>query len=412
MRGGSSSWARQEAPRRTSFPLRRRCEHRSDRRATRRSPWRCTGRARCPESGARAPSESGRSAGRAVPAPPRGCRCPCPTPRGRRRRRAASRRTTTLPPAGVNLIAFETRLSRSCASRTDSPSIGGNRLGLRRRASPARSPPAAAPRSTVCATTSPRSTRSCSSSSRPSWSRAVKSRSETRPSRRCALRSTIARWPRFSSSGSDLEQELDVARDRGQRRPQLVRDARDELVLEVVELDELLVLVGQQLLRLLGFASRDPLRAPRAARPRARARRAAAGRGGRAPRRRCRARTRARDGARPARRSASRARPAARPRAGRAASSSAAAASGAPAARCAPSTASSAAPRPHHVRGEPERVDRVTAGVGVVVQAVDLVRDHPQRDAHEQEAIRGGAARRARRGAASAPTRSRTSTAG
>ena len=47
---------------------------------------------------------------------------------------------------------------------------------------------------------------------------------------------------------------------------------------------------------------------------------------------------------------------------------------------------------PDHVRAEPERVDRVAADVRVVVQAVDLVRDDPERDAHEQEAVGGRAA--------------------
>ena len=47
---------------------------------------------------------------------------------------------------------------------------------------------------------------------------------------------------------------------------------------------------------------------------------------------------------------------------------------------------------PDHVRPEPERVDRVAADVGVVVQPVDLVGDDPERDAREQEAVRGGAA--------------------
>ena len=46
---------------------------------------------------------------------------------------------------------------------------------------------------------------------------------------------------------------------------------------------------------------------------------------------------------------------------------------------------------PDHVRPEPESVDRVASDVRVVVQPVDLVGDDPERDAHEQEAIGGGA---------------------
>ena len=62
---------------------------RSCRRETRRSPWRCRARGRCPGSAARAPSGSGRSVGRAVRAPPPEFRSPCPRPRRRRARRAA-----------------------------------------------------------------------------------------------------------------------------------------------------------------------------------------------------------------------------------------------------------------------------------------------------------------------------------
>ena len=46
---------------------------------------------------------------------------------------------------------------------------------------------------------------------------------------------------------------------------------------------------------------------------------------------------------------------------------------------------------PDHVRPEPESVDRVASDVRVVVQPVDLVGDDPERDAHEQEAVGGGA---------------------
>ncbi len=61
----------------------------------------------------------GRSAGRGSRARPRGSRRPCRPPRsspGPRRR--ARRRTSTRPPVGVNLSAFETRLSSTCASRS------------------------------------------------------------------------------------------------------------------------------------------------------------------------------------------------------------------------------------------------------------------------------------------------------
>ncbi len=60
-----------------------------------------------------------------------------------------------------------------------------------------------------------------------------------------------------------LEHQFHVARDRRERRPELVRDVRHELVLQGVELDELLVLVREQLLRLLGLAASESLGASR-----------------------------------------------------------------------------------------------------------------------------------------------------
>ncbi len=101
-----------------------------------------------------------------------------------------------------------------------------------------------------------------SSTRRPAWSRATKSRSSTRRSSRSELRDTTSRYARRSSSSCRpdiLERELDVADDRGQRRAQVVRDERDELVLQLVGLDELVVLQREQHLRLLGVRARGPL---------------------------------------------------------------------------------------------------------------------------------------------------------
>ena len=56
-----------------------------------------------------------------------------------------------------------------------------------------------------------------------------------------------------------VEQKLEVAADRGQRRPQLVRDERDELVLQPVELAQPLVLLREQVLRELGVGARRAL---------------------------------------------------------------------------------------------------------------------------------------------------------
>ena len=50
-----------------------------------------------------------------------------------------------------------------------------------------------------------------------------------------------------------LLQQLDVAANRGERRPQLVRDERDELVLQPVELAQPVVLGRQQLPCRFGF---------------------------------------------------------------------------------------------------------------------------------------------------------------
>ena len=55
-------------------------------------------------------------------------------------------------------------------------------------------------------------------------------------------------------SGCSVEHELEVAANRGEGRAELVRDERDELVLQPVELAELLVLLalaGEQLVDLL-----------------------------------------------------------------------------------------------------------------------------------------------------------------
>ena len=111
----------------------------------------------------------------------------------------------------------------------------------------------------------------------PAFACAVSRRSSTRRSSRSALRSITS--SQLSCVGGELgltslEQQLEVAADRRQRRPQLVRDERDELVLHPVELAQPLVLhlrlAEQRLavaLRLLarGDVDREPLRVPRLA---------------------------------------------------------------------------------------------------------------------------------------------------
>ena len=81
----------------------------------------------------------------------------------------------------------------------------------------------------------------CSSSTSlpvPIW--LMKSRSSTSASRRLALRSTISRKSRAArvrAGGIVVDEQVEVAADRRERRPQLVRDEGDELVLQPVELE-------------------------------------------------------------------------------------------------------------------------------------------------------------------------------
>ena len=217
----------------------------------------------------------------------------------------------------------------------------------------------------------------------------------TSPSSRSAFRSTIAQVLAALGVRLVLQQQLDVAGDRRERRAQLVRDARDELVLQPVELDELLVLVAQELLRLLGLPAREPLAAARALdgaheprepqqhehpdRSRAdRDRRTSATRW-------CAYRSTERiTGADEQRRGEQR-----EPR-GREPRQPAPVGLGEPRHRRVERRR-----RPDDVRAEPERVDPVAALVARASAARTLVGDDPERDADEQQPVRGRAPARA-----------------
>ena len=157
--------------------------------------------------------------------------------------------TRTDPPGGVNFSAFETRLSRSWARRVRSPRTRDLSSTSASRRIPL-SPAVGRADSTVCSTRLPRSVSASVSSRRLASIWATKSRSLTSPRSRPLFRSTTPRNSVCSGRrlpGSSVWQELQVTSNRGQRRAQLVRYRRDELVLQRVELSEPLVLHGQGL---------------------------------------------------------------------------------------------------------------------------------------------------------------------
>ena len=148
-RGSSAASARERRLRRTApgaaarrarpCPGRRRSGPRCARRARRRSPWRYRDRARCPARGGRARPASGRSARTAGCAPPPGCPCPCPRPRAATQSPSGPSAISTRPPAGVNLIAFETRFASS-AREPLGVAVDERQLGVRAQAQARRRP--------------------------------------------------------------------------------------------------------------------------------------------------------------------------------------------------------------------------------------------------------------------------------
>ena len=99
---------------------------------------------------------------------------------------------------------------------------------------------------TASAAIAARSVPRSSIASCPDWIRDRNSRSPTRRSSRCALRSiTVSEMVRVQPLGPLVPQQRDVADDRGQRGAQLMRDQADELVLQPVQLAQLLVLRAQ-----------------------------------------------------------------------------------------------------------------------------------------------------------------------
>ena len=170
--------------------------------------------------------------------------------------------SSTRPPAGVNLSAFETRLSTTCPMRPGSPVI--SRPGSATQSS--RMPRAAAAgahasahwRTIVAGVELGLRERK----SVPECACAESRRSSTRPSRRSAFRSITFSHSRCSLGLAGrlgvVDDELEIAANRRQRRAQLVRHERDELVLDAVELAQPLVLhlrlCEQRLAILLGAA--------------------------------------------------------------------------------------------------------------------------------------------------------------
>ena len=162
---------------------------------------------------------------------------PRPVSRTRTTATSPSRPTvpSTRPPAGVYLIALLNRLSKTCESRSLSPLMSSSvtDVGCRARAS---SPAAAA---ALRASTADRSsssvteTRSMSRTVATDCS-AVESRSSTRRCSRRALRcTTVEEAARVLGQVLGVvEDHVDVADDRRQRRPQLVAHRGDELVLD------------------------------------------------------------------------------------------------------------------------------------------------------------------------------------
>ena len=151
-----------------------------------------------------------------------------------------------VPPAGVNFSAFETRLSTTCPMRSRSPFARGSD-SVEHVSEMPRAAATGAPACTACATTAATSSSAFSSARLPALACAVSSRSSTSRSRRSALRSITS--SQLSCALGQLghhvvlQQQLEIAADRCQRRAKLVRDERDELVLHAVELAEPFVLL-------------------------------------------------------------------------------------------------------------------------------------------------------------------------
>ena len=167
---------------------------------------------------------------------------------------SAFRRTSTRPPFGVNLSAFETRLSSICASRAaiavelpDAADVCGQHDPLRVRDRRGGLDALVHDQTEIDGLALDREL------ARLDLGEEEQVAHELEQPLRVPLDDLeVAPAPGLGRL-EVLEQQLDVAADRGQRRAQLVGDERDELVLEPVELAEPVVLLGEEALDGLGF---------------------------------------------------------------------------------------------------------------------------------------------------------------
>ena len=135
------------------------------------------------------------------------------------------------------------RLSITWPIRTGSTAAGGRRSVEQASAIPLAAATGALV-FTLCSTTAARSISLTESATLPAFTCAFSSRSSTSRSRRSELRSITESQSACvaSNPAGVVEQQLEVAADRRERRAELVRDEGDELVLHPVELAEALVL--------------------------------------------------------------------------------------------------------------------------------------------------------------------------
>ena len=187
--------------------------------------------ARCPAASSTATGRPGRSAGRSCPAPP--CGIPGPrsaTEKPARRRPGRQTRTMTGAPSGENLIALSRRLRASWPSRRRSPTVETPASPVTRTSTPSsRAPPA----SRSSATSRSRSLQRQISSRSSSHGAALDLREVHQVVDQLAHPVGLApdeaeQLRGLRLVGPALGERLGGRGDRGDRRPQLVRDVADE----------------------------------------------------------------------------------------------------------------------------------------------------------------------------------------
>ena len=173
-----------------------------------------------------------------------GCRSRRRVPRPGRTISAVAAETSTTPPCGEYLIAFENRFPITCREPVGAPQHRQRRLGRRSTAS------RGASGSGGC-TAALRSRRSVAMST-SSWARSKRPSSIRRTSRKSSIRSDEPAGLRVDDAevvaprlGVELarQQELREAEHARERRPELVRDRVHEVRLQALALPELRVLI-------------------------------------------------------------------------------------------------------------------------------------------------------------------------